>query len=171
MYIKIKDIVGGKTINLLHSIYNLDGCKKVIIIEVLTDSAVYETLHNVQFGGKTFKSGKYMSRDLKELGFPVRLLSGSKKTDRLRGITELSFELKESDTINNLIDGIPSNKLMTHHVSNSSHNIDVMRFEHKRLRYRNLKKDSLNSLSLRITNQNNKVVRENLTATVVLHSD
>ena len=171
MYIKVKDIVGGKTINLPHSIDNLDGCKKVAIVEVLTDSAVYETLHDVQFGGKTFKSGKYMSRDLKELGFPVRLLSGSRKTDGLRGITELSFELKELDTINNLIDGMPSNELMTYHVSNSSHNIDVMRFEPKRLRYKNLKKDSLNSLSLRITDQNNKVVKENLTATVILHID
>ena len=161
MYITIKGIVGGKSIKLPHPISNLIGTMRAAIVEVLLDCAVYENRDSKYSRGKVLESGRHMSKELKERGFTTFEM---KRIDCLRGITELKFDLKE-----NIVDGRPDNELMTYHVSDSSHKIDVIRFEPKRLRYKNLKVGKLDSLTLRVVDQNNNIVKEGLTATVILH--
>ena len=107
-----------------------------------------------------------MSKELKERGFTTFEM---KRIDGLHGITDLKFDLKELHSEDNIVDGRPDNGLMTYHVSDSSHKIDVIRFEPKRLRYKNLKVGKLDSLTLRVVDQNNNIVEEGLTATVILH--
>ena len=81
----------------------------------------------------------------------------------------MKFKLRELDGIENLVDGMPSNELMTYHVSASSHKMDVMRFEPRRLRYKEMKKETIDTISIKITDQKDKIVREGLVSTVILH--
>lgn len=166
MYITIKGIVGGKSIKLPRPISNLIGTMRAAIVEVLLDCAVYENRDSKYSRGKVLESGRHMSKELKERGFTTFEM---KRIDGLRGITELKFDLKELHSEDNIVDGRPDNELMTYHVSDSSHKIDVIRFEPKRLRYKNLKVGKLDSLTLRVVDQNNNIVKEGLTATVILH--
>ena len=88
------------------------------------------------------------------------------KTNKLKGITEITLNLDELDNSNNLQDGRPSNELLTYHVADDK---DFMRFEPQNPQYKNLKKREFTSLNLRITDQNNNVITDGLQVTVVLH--
>lgn len=166
MYITIKGIVGVKSIKLPRPIKNLIGTMRVAIVEVLLDCAAYENRESKYFRGKVLESGRHMSKELKERGFTTFEMN---RIDGLRGITELKFDLKELNAESNLVDGRPDNELLTYHVSDSSHKMDVIRFEPKRLRYKNLEFGELDSITLRVVDQNGVIVKEGLTTTVILH--
>ena len=88
------------------------------------------------------------------------------KMNKLKGITEITFNLDELNNSDNLRDGRPSNKLLTYHVTNDK---DFTCFELQIPQYRKLKKGEFTSLNLRITDQNNNVITDGLQVTVVLH--
>ena len=88
------------------------------------------------------------------------------KTNKLKGITELKFNLDELNNSINFKDGRPSNELLTYHVTDDK---DFTRFEPQIPQYRKLKNGEFTSLNLRITDQNNNVITDGLQVTVVLH--
>ena len=88
------------------------------------------------------------------------------KTDKLKGITEITLNLNELNNSDNLKDGRPSNELLTYHVTDDK---DFTRFEPQTPQYRKLKNGEFTSLTLRITDQNNDIITDGLQVTVVLH--
>ena len=88
------------------------------------------------------------------------------KTNKLKGITEITLNLDELNNSDNLKDGRPSNELLTYYVTS---NEDFTRFEPQTSQYKKLKNGEFTSLNLRITDQNNNVITDGLQETVVLH--
>ena len=88
------------------------------------------------------------------------------KTNKLKGITEITLNLDELNNSINLKDGRPSNSLLTYHVADDK---DFMHFEPQNPQYKALKKGEFTSLSLRITDQNNNIITDGPQVTVVLH--
>ena len=88
------------------------------------------------------------------------------KTNKLKGITEITLNLNELNNSDNLKDGRPSNELLTYHVTS---NEDFTRFEPDPPQYKKLKNGEFTSLNLRITDQNNNVITDGPQVTVVLH--
>ena len=88
------------------------------------------------------------------------------KTNKLKGITEITLNLNELNNSNNLKDGRPSNELLTYHVTDDK---DFMRFEPQTPQYRKLKNGEFTSLTLRITDQNNNIITDGPQVTVLLH--
>ena len=88
------------------------------------------------------------------------------KSNKLKGITEITLNLNELNNSNNLKDGRPSNELLTYHVTDDK---DFTRFEPQTPQYMKLKNGELTSLNLRITDQNNNVITDGPQVTVVLH--
>ena len=88
------------------------------------------------------------------------------KTNKLKGITEITLNLDELNNSNNLKDGRPSNSLITYYMTS---NEDFMHFEPQNTRYKKLKNGEFTSLNLRIMDQNNNVITDGLQVTVVLH--
>ena len=88
------------------------------------------------------------------------------KTNKLKGIAEITLNLDELNNSDNLKDGRPSNKLLTYHVTDDK---DFTHFEPQTPQYRKLKNGEFTSLTLRITDQNNNVITDGPQVTVVLH--
>ena len=88
------------------------------------------------------------------------------KTNKLKGITEITLNLDELNNSNNLKDGRPSNELLTYHVTDDK---DLTCFKPQTPHYRKLKNGEFTSLTLRITDQNNNVITDGPQLTVVLH--
>ena len=86
--------------------------------------------------------------------------------NKLRGITEINFNLDELDNSDNLEDGRSSNSLLTYHVTS---NEDFTCFEPHTPQYKKLKNEEFTSLTLRIMDQNNNVITDGPQVTVVLH--
>ena len=72
------------------------------------------------------------------------------KTNKLKGITEITLNLDELNNSDNLKDGRPSNELLTYHVTS---NEDFKRFEPQTPQYRKLKNGEFTSLTLRMTDK------------------
>ena len=176
MMITIKNIIGEKTIHLL---YPITGCsKEIAIVSIFQDNVTYEFASNTKL---TLSEGKnqeekvvpkqtYTSRELQ--GFNVDLNSNSlktkgiKKSNKLRALTEMNFCLNELDNSDNLIDGQPSNHLLSFNISEYG---DTTRFEPRNLMYIKLRNGIIDSLTLRITNQNGELITDSLGTNVVLH--
>ena len=88
------------------------------------------------------------------------------KTNKLKGITEITLNLDELNNSHNLKDGRPSNSLLTYYVTD---NKDFTHFEPQNPQYKKLKNGEFTSLNLRITDQNNNVITDGPQVTVVLH--
>ena len=88
------------------------------------------------------------------------------KTNKLKGITEMIINLDELNNSINLKDGIPSNELLTYHVTDDK---DFTHLEPQNPQYKKLKNGEFTSLNLRITDQNNNVITDGPQVTVVLH--
>ena len=87
------------------------------------------------------------------------------KKNKLKGITEMILNLNELDNSDNLKDRRPSNELLTYHVTDDK---DFMPFEPDIPQYKKLKNGEFTSLTLRITDQNNKIITDGPQVTVVL---
>ena len=133
MYMTINDIKGEKRIDLS---YSIDSDKEITIIIMLSDNIQYKVLklHSVMDSDskKLISSGTYASREL--LSMPEGIIELNQlevddqvtKTNKLKGITEITLNLNELDNSNNLEDGRPSNSLLTYYVTS---NEDFTHFE------------------------------------------
>ena len=88
------------------------------------------------------------------------------KTNKLKGITEITLNLDELNNSDNLKDGRPRNSLLTYYVTS---NEDFTYFEPQNPQYKKLKNGELTALNLRIMDQNNNVITDGPQVTVVLH--
>ena len=133
MYITINDIKGEKRVDLS---YSIDSDKEITVIIMLSNNIQYKVLklHSVMDSDskKLIPSGSYASREL--LSMLEGMVELNKflvddqvtKTNKLKGITEITLNLNELDNSNNLKDGRTSNSLLTYYVTS---NEDFMHFE------------------------------------------
>ena len=88
------------------------------------------------------------------------------KTNKLKGITEITLNLDELNNSDNLEDGHPSNTLFTYHVDVHK---DLICFKPHTPQYKKLKNGEFTSLNMRIDDQNNNIITDGRQVTVVLH--
>ena len=175
MYITINDIKGEKRIDLS---YSIDSDKEIAVIIMLSDNIQYKVLKlrsvmdPISDRKKMILSGTYTSRQLLSMLEGIIELNQFEiddqvtKTNKLKGITEITLSLDELNNSINLKDGRPSNSLLTYYVTDDK---DFMHFEPQNPQYKKLKNGEFTSLNLRITDQNNNVITDGLQVTVVLH--
>ena len=88
------------------------------------------------------------------------------RTNKLKNITKVDISLNELNNSDNLEDGRPSNTLFTYYVTSSE---DFKHFEPRNPHYMKLKYGKIVSLTLKIMDQNNKIINNGPGMTVVLH--
>ena len=178
MYITINNIKGESRVDLSYSIQNFDSDKEIAVIRMLSDNVKYE-IQKVRSVMDPFSdtkmmvpNGTYASRELISMLEGIIELNQFKtddqvtKTNKLKGITEITLNLDELNNSVNLKNGRPSNELLTYHVD--AHE-DFTRFEPQTPQYKKLKSEEFTSLNLRITDQNNNIITDGPQVTVVLH--
>ena len=139
MYITINNIKGEKRIDLSYSIHS---GKEIAVIRMLSDNVQYQILKilsvmdPISDTKKMIPSGTYAGREL------ISMLEGTielnqfevddqvTKTNKLKGITEITLNLDELNNSDNLKDGRPSNELLTYHMTDDK---DFTRFELKKI--------------------------------------
>ena len=178
MYITINNIKGEKRIDLSYSIQNFHSGKEITAIRMLSDNVQYQILKlcavmdpisNVK---KTIPSGTYAGRQLLSIVEGMVELNQFEvddqviKTNKLKGITEITLNLDELNNNNNLKDGRPSNELLNYHMTDDK---DFMHFEPQTPQYRKHKNGEFTSLNLRIADQNNNIMTDGPQVIVVLH--
>ena len=119
---------------------------------MLSDNVKYEILklHSVMDpisdSKKLIPSGSYVGRELISMLERIVELKQFEaddqiiKTNKVKGITEITLNLDELNNSVNLKDGRPSNKLLTYCVTS---NEDFMCFEPQNPQYKNLKRENL----------------------------
>ena len=152
MYIIITNIRGEKRIDLSYSIQNFDSGKEIAVIRMLSDNVKYEILKRrlvmdpISDAKKMIPKGAYAGRELISMLEGIIELNQFEvddqvtKTNKLKGITEITLNLNELNNSDNLKDGRPSNELLTYHVTDDK---DFMHFEPKPHNIGNLKMESL----------------------------
>ena len=175
MYITINNVKGEKRIDLSYSIHS---DKEIAVIRMLSDNIQYEILKlrsvmdPISDTKKMIPMGAYASRQLLSMLEGIIELNQFEiddevtKTNKLKGITEITLNLDELNNSDNLKDGRPSNELLTYYVTDDK---DFTRFEPQNPQYKKLKNEEFTSLNLRITDQNNNVITDGPQVTVVLH--
>ena len=145
---------------------------------MLSDNVKYEILklravmNPISDAKKMIPKGAYAGRELLSMLEGIIELNQFEvddqvtKTNKLKGITEITLNLNELNNSNNLKDGRPSNTLFTYHVTDDK---DFTRFEPQTPEYRKLKNGEFTSLNMRITDQNNNIITDGPQVTVVLH--
>ena len=148
----IDNIKGEKRIDLSYSIQNFDSDKEIAVIRMLSNNVKYEILKPrsvmdpISDTKKMIPKGAYAGREL------ISMLEGMvelnqfevddqvTKTNKLKGITEITLNLDELSNSFNLKDGRPSNELLTYHVTDDK---DFTHFEPQPHNIENLKMESL----------------------------
>ena len=145
MYITIDNIKGEKRIDLSYSIQNFDSGKEIAVIRMLSNNVKYKILKlnsvmdPISNTKKMIPKGVYAGRELISLLEGIIELSQFEvddqvtETNKLKGITEITFNLDELNNSFNLKDGRPSNELLTYHVTDDR---DFMRFEPQTPQYK-----------------------------------
>ena len=149
MYITIYNIKGEKRIDMSYSIHS---GKEIAVIRMLSDNVQYEILKlrsvmdPISDTKKIIPKGAYAGRELISMLEGIVELNKFEvddqvtKTNKLKGITEITLNLDELNNSDNLKDGRPSNELLTYHVTDDK---DFTRFEPLKPQYKKLKRESL----------------------------
>ena len=173
MYITINDIKGEKRIDLS---YSINSNKEIAVIIMLSDNIQYKVLKLRSVmdldSKKLIPSGTYAGREL--LSMLEGMVELNKflvddqviKTNKLKGITEITLNLDELDNTNNLEDGRPSNSLITYHMTS---NEDFTSFEPQTPQYKKLKNEEFTSLTMSIMDQAGNIITDGPQVTAVLH--
>ena len=174
----INNIECEKRIDLSYSIQNFDSGKEIAVIRMLSDNVKYgilklrSVMDPISDTKKMIPSGTYAGRELLSMLEGIVELNQFEvddqvtKTNKLKGITEITLNLDELNNSINPKDERPSNTLFTYHVTDDK---DFTHFEPQTPQYRKLKNGEFTSLNLRITDQNNNVITDGPQVTVVLH--
>ena len=129
MYITINGIKSEKRIDLSYSIQNFESGKEIAVIRLLSDNVKYEILKlhavmdPISNAKKMIPSGTYAGKELLSIVEGMVELNQFvvddqvTKTNKLKGITEITLNLDELDNSDNLEDGHPSNALLTYHMT------------------------------------------------------
>ena len=181
MYITINDVIGEKTIDLSHPINSTarrgEARKEIAVVSMhISNSQIllHRSVEVLSVTGKkiVLNKGVYMDKELNSMiGMELKSQTLDSRNDVLRTnklerITKMIISLNELDNSNNLEDGRHSNILFTYYVTSSEH---YTLFELQSPQYKKLKDDTITSLTLAITDQNNNIITDGLETTVVLH--
>ena len=161
MYITINNVKGEKEFFIYTTIkynppidlsYSIHSDKEIAVIRMLSDNVKYKILKlrsvmdPISDTKMMIPKGAYAGREL------ISMLEGMielnqfevddqvTKTNKLKGITEITLNLDELNNSDNLKDGRPSNSLLTYYVTS---NEDFTCFESQNPQYKNLKMESL----------------------------
>ena len=146
MYITINKVKGEKRIDLSYSIHS---DKEIAVIRMLSDNIQYKVLKPgtvmdpVSEKKKMIPKGAYASRQLLSMLEGIIELNKFEtddqvpKTNKFKGITEITLNLDELNNSVNLKDGRPSNSLLTYYVTDDK---DFTHFEPQNPQYKKLKK-------------------------------
>ena len=88
------------------------------------------------------------------------------RTNKLEKVTKMDIRVNELDNSDKLEDGKPSNTLFTYYVTCPEYS---MRFETVTPQYKKLKSGMINSLTLKIMDQNGSIITNGPGMTVVVH--
>ena len=88
------------------------------------------------------------------------------RTKKLVNGTKITISLNELNNSDNLEDGKPSKTLFMYFVTSLEY---FTHFETQSLQYKKLKNDTITSLTLAITDQNNDIITDGPEVTVVFH--
>ena len=88
------------------------------------------------------------------------------RTNKLVNGTKITVSLNKLNNSDNLEVGKPSNTLFTYYVTSPEY---FTHFEPQSPQYKRLKNDTITSLTLVITDQNNNIITDGPEVTVVLH--
>ena len=175
MYITINDIKGEKTIDLSYPIHSK---KEITVVTSMHISSSKILLHRsieflLKMGKKiVLNKGVYMNKELNSLiGMELKSQmldsrNGVQRTNKLVNGTKITISLNKLNNSDNLEDGKPSNTLFTYFVTSPEY---FTCFEPQSPQYKKLKNDTITSLTLAITDQNNDILTGGLEVTVVLH--
>ena len=174
MYITINDVKGEKTIDLSYPIHS----KKEIAVVILHISNSQILLHRsiellLKMGKKiVLNKGVYTDKELNSvIGMELKsqMLDSRndiQRTNELVNGTKITISLNELNNSDNLEDGKHSNTLFMYFVTSSEY---FMHFKPQSPQYKKLKNDTITSLTLAITDQNNDIITDGPEVTVVLH--
>ena len=174
MYITINDIKGEKMIDLSYPIHSK---KEIAVVSMHINNSqilLHRSIEVLSVTGKkiVFNKGVYTDKELNSLtGTKLKSqmldsLNDIQRTNKLVNGTKITISLNKLDNSDNLEDGKHSNTLFTYFVTSSEY---FMRFETQSPQYKKLKNDTINSLTLAITGQNNDIITDGLETTVVLN--
>ena len=178
MYIMINDVIGEKTIDLSYPIHSNAGWgKKIAVVSMhISNSQIllHRSIEVLSITGKkmVLNKGVYMDKELKSLigrELKSQMLDSHndiQRTNKLVNGTKISITLNKIDNSDNLEDGKPSNTLFTYYVTSPEY---FTLFEPQFPQYKKLKNDTITSLTLVITDQNNNIVTDGLETIVVLN--
>ena len=170
----INDIIGEKMIDLSYPIHS----KKDITVVSMHISNSQILLHrSIEFLLKTGKKivlnkGVYTDNELSSLiGMELKSQMLDSRNDiqranKLVNGTKVTISLNELDNSDNLKDGRPSNTLFTYFVASLEY---FTHFKPQSPQYKKCKNDTITSLTLAITDQNNDIITDGPEVTVVLH--
>ena len=189
MYITINDIIGEKRIDLSYPIdFNKEVPEgpswrsptqrsvEVAVVIMLSNNVQYWLQGSIEVLLKTsekivLNKGEYTDREINSLiglGLKLQMISSHNdvlRTNKLDNITKMVFSWEELNNSNNLEDGQPSNTLFKYYVTGPAYSTC---FEPAMPQYKKLKNGEINSLALKIT-ENNKIITDGPGTTVVLH--
>ena len=178
MYIIINDIIGEKTIDLSYPIHSTAGWGKEIAVismhisnsQILLHRSIAVLLKTDEKG--VLNKGVYTNKELNSLigtKLKSQMLDSRNdilRTNKLVNGTKISITLNELDNSDNLEDGKPSNTLCKYFVTSPEY---FTHFEPQSPQYKKLKNDTITSLTLVITDQNNNIIPDGPEVTVVLN--
>ena len=180
MYITINDIKGEKMIDLSYPIHSTArrAIKQIAVVSMHSNNAKILLHKSIEVLLKTDKKivlnkGVYTYKELNSLigtELKSQMLDSCNdilRTNKLVNGTKISSSLNELNNSDNLEDGKPSNTLFTYFVTSPEY---FMRFEPQSPQYKKLKNDTITSLTLAITDQNNDIITDGPEVTVVLHT-
>ena len=170
----INDVIGEKAIDLSYPIYPE---KEIAVVSMFSNNSqilLKKSMEVLLYTGKkiVLNKGVYTDKELDSLiGMELKsqMLDSRDdilRTNKLKKITKVVISLNELNNSDNLEDGRPSNTLFTYYVTSLE---DFTRFEPGNPRYMKLKYGKIVSLTLKITDQNNKIINNGPGTTVVLH--
>ena len=172
MYITINDIKGEKMIDLSYPIHPTMGWgearKEIAVVSMHSKNSQILLHRSIKVLLKTGKKivlnkGVYTDKELNSLigtELKSQMLDSCNdilRTNKLERITKMIISLNELDNSDNLEDGRPSNVLFTYYVTSSE---CYMLFEPQSPQYKKCKNDTITSLTLAITDQNNDIITD-----------
>ena len=176
--VTINDIIVEKMIDLSYPIHsNTRQGKEIAVVSMhISNSQIllHRSIEVLSVTGKkiVLNNGVYMNKELNSLigtELKSQMLDSCNdilRTNKLVNGKKISITLNELDNSDNLEDGKPSNSLFTYFVTSPEY---FMHFEPQSPQYKKLKNDTITSLTLVITDQNNNIITDGLETTVVLN--
>ena len=172
MYITINDIKGKKMIDLSYPIHSKKEIA-VVSMHIINSQILLPRSLFLKTGKKIVLNKRvYTDKELNSLiGMELKsqMLDSRndiQRTNKLVNGTKITISLNELSNSDNLEDGKPSNTLFTYFVTSPEY---FTHFEPQSPQYKKLKNDTITSLTLAITDQNNDIITDGPEVTVVLH--